>query len=267
MYKDYWGLKELPFENVPDPRFFYPSAEHQEALLRLFYAVNSRKGAAMLTGEVGCGKTILSRTLIQDLPPDRYEVGVVANPSLPPIDFLREILYQLGVDEPADSKLDLLHTLNDLVVKNLNANKDTVIIVDEAQAMEDPETLEELRLLLNFQLNERFLMTMLLIGQPELRERIARIKQLEQRISIKFHLGPLKLEETHSYIQSRLEKAGLKRKIFKEDAINAVYRATGGIPREINNTCDVCLLLGFGSQTEEIDADIVQKASQAVKQL
>ncbi len=265
MYKEFWGLEEFPFENVPDPRFFYPSAEHQEALLRLFYAVNSQ-GAAMLTGEVGCGKTILSRTLAQDLQSDRYEVGVVANPSLSPIEFLREILSQLGVEEAPDSKSDLLEALNDRMVKNRNAGKDTVIIVDEAQAMEDPETLEELLHLLNVQFDDRFLTTLLLIGQPELRERISRIKQLEQRISIKFHLGPLKQEETHAYIQSRLEKVGLEREIFKNDAVDAVYRASRGIPREINNTCDICLLLGFGARVEEIDTHIAQKACEAVKQ-
>ena len=267
MYREYWGLKELPFENVPDPRFFYPSAEHQEALLRLFYAVNSRKGAAMLTGEVGCGKTILSRTLIQDLPADRYEVAVVANPSLSPVEFLREILYQLGVEISTNSKLDLLHALNDQVVKNLNAGRDSVIIIDEAQAIEDPDTLEELRLLLNFQLNERFLLTLLLIGQPELRERISRIRQLEQRIAIKFHLGALKQEEVPSYIQARLEKAGLVRRIFEENALDAVGRASRGIPREINNICDLCLLLGFGARAERIGIDLVQKVAQAIKEI
>ena len=267
MYLEYWGFGELPFENVPDPRFFYPSAEHQEALLRMFYAVNSRKGAAMLTGEVGCGKTILSRTLIQDLPADKYEVGVIANPSLSPVEFLREILYQLGVEDASESKLDLLHALNDLVAKNLNAGRDTVVIIDEAQAIDDPQTLEELRLLLNFQLNDRFLLTLLLLGQPELRERIAKIKQLEQRISIKFHLGPLKQEETHAYIQSRLDKAGARKQPFSEEALDAVHRTSQGIPREINNLCDVSLLLGFGAKAEEIDADIVQKAAQAIKQL
>ena len=267
MYLDHWGLSELPFENVPDPSFFYPSAEHQEALLRLFYAVNSRKGAAMLTGEVGCGKTIVSRTLIQDLPADRYEVGVIANPSLSPIEFLREILYQLGVETPSESKLDLLHALNDLVAKNLNAGRDTVVIIDEAQAIDDPQTFEELRLLLNFQLNDRFLLTLLLLGQPELKERIAKIKQLEQRISIKFHLGPLKQEETNAYIQSRLEKAGSKKYIFTEDALDAIHRTSRGIPREINNICDVSLLLAFGVKAEEIDSATIQKATQAIKQL
>ena len=152
-------------------------------------------------------------------------------------------------------------------VKNLNAGKDTVIIVDEAQAIEHQETFEELRLLLNFQLNDRFLLTLLLIGQPELRERISRIKQLEQRIAIKFHLGPLKQDEVSSYVQSRLEKAGLKRNVFGDDALDAIARASKGIPREINNICDICLLLGFGSKAEEIDTDLVQKAVQAVQQL
>jgi general secretion pathway protein A len=267
VYLDYWGFAELPFENVPDPRFFYPSVDHQEALLRMFYAVNSRKGAAMLTGEVGCGKTVLSRTLIQDLPQDRYEVGVVANPSLTPVEFLREILYQLGVESSAGSKLDLLHALNDQVSKNLNAGRDTVVIIDEAQAIEDPETLEELRLLLNFQLNDRFLLTLLLIGQPELKDRIMAIKQLDQRIAIKYHLGHLKNDETKAYVSSRLEKAGAKRKIFRDDAVEAIHKASKGTPREINNICDVSLLLGFGSRAEEVDTDLIQKATAAVKQI
>lgn len=266
MYKEYWGLDELPFENVPDPRFFYPSSDHQEALLRLFYAVNSSKGAAMLTGEVGCGKTILSRTLIQDLPPERYEVGVIANPSLSPIEFLKEILYQLGIECDADSKLDLLHALNDQMVKSLNSGKNTIVIIDEAQAIEDPETLEELRLLLNFQLNDRFLLTLLLIGQPELRDRIGAIKQLDQRIAIKYHLGPLKLDDTKAYVQTRMDKAGVNRPIFRDDAVEAIHKASGGIPRDINNICDLCLLLGFGSKVEQIDAELVPKAVGAVKQ-
>jgi general secretion pathway protein A len=267
VYQDYWELDELPFENVPDPRFFYPSAEHQEALLRMFNSVNSPKGAAMLTGEIGCGKTILSRTLIQDLPPDRYEVGLIANPSLSPVEFLREILYQLGADAKSESKLDLLHALNSQITKNLNAGKDTVVIIDEAQAIDDPATLEELRLLLNFQLNDRFLLNLLLIGQPELREKIGSIKQLEQRISIKFHLGPLKSDETRFYIQARLEKVNCKRNIFSEDAIAAIHRRSEGIPRSINNICDISLLLGFGSKTSKIGPGIINKASQAIKQI
>ena len=260
MYQEHWGLKELPFENVPDPRFFYPSPAHQEALMRLFYAVNNRKGAAMLTGEVGCGKTILSRMFVQDLAGDRYEIGLVANPSLPPLDFLREVLYQLGAESKATSKLDLLHSLNDLVVQNLNAGKETVIIIDEAQAIDDSDTLEELRLLLNFQLNDRFLLTLILIGQPELREKVSLIHQLEQRIAIKYHLGPLTGDETARYILFRLERAGLQREIIDPEALSVICRVTHGIPREINNLCDLSLLLGYRSQAERIGDKIVQDA-------
>ena len=264
MYQEHWGLKELPFENVPDPRFFYPSPEHQEALIRLFYAVNNRKGSAMLTGEVGCGKTILSRTLVQDLSGDRFEVGLVANPGLPPIDFLREILYQLGEQTDATSKLDLLHALNDVVVKNLNAGKDTVIMIDEAQAIENQDTFEELRLLLNFQLNDRFLLTLILIGQPELREKVGQIRQLEQRIAIKYHLGPLSTEETGKYIHYRLKKAGLQKEIITPETFPIICSATHGIPRDVNNVCDMSLLLGFSSGATEIDEGIAQKAVAAV---
>ncbi len=221
----------------------------------------------MLTGEIGCGKTILSRTLIQDLPPDRYEVGLVANPSLSPVEFLREILYQLGAESSSESKLDLLHAMNSQVTQSLNAGKDTVVIIDEAQTIEDPATLEELRLLLNFQLNDRFLLTLLLIGQPELREKIGAVKQLEQRISTKFHLGPLKAEETRSYVLTRLEKVGVKNTLFSDDALALIHRASEGIPREINNICDISLLLGFGSKATEVNAEIANKAAQAIKQI
>ena len=149
----------------------------------------------------------------------------------------------------------------------MNAGKDTVIIIDEAQAIEDQGTFEELRLLLNFQLNDRFLLTLLLMGQPELKDRIAKIEQLAQRIAIKFHLGPLKKEETHAYVTTRLEKAGAKRQLFKPEALDVLYRESNGIPREINNICDICMLLGFGAKAEQIDVQQMMKAAQAIKQL
>jgi len=267
VYLEYWELNELPFENVPDPRFFYPSAEHQEALLRLFSSVDSKKGAAMLTGEAGCGKTILSRTLIQDLPLSKYEVGLIANPSLTPFEFLKEILSQLGADTKSESKVALLHALNSRVNNNLNAGKYTIVIIDEAQTINDPATLEELGLLLNSQINDRFPLTFLFIGQPELRKKIGSIEQLEQQISIKFHLGPLKPYETQLYIQTRLEKVSGHLTIFTEDAIKAIHRNAEGTPRLINKICDISLLLGFGSKAPNIGTDIVNKATSAIKQI
>lgn len=265
MYKEYWGLKEFPFENVPDPRFFWSSPEHEEALVRLFYTISNRKGAAMLTGEIGSGKTLLSRTLVKALGKDKYEIGLIANPTLSPIDFLKEILYQLGVKPKADDKLELLHALSDSAVNNIRIGKNTVVIVDEAQSIKDDDILEELRLLLNFQLNNQFLLTLVLIGQPEFRERVAKIKQLEQRIAIKYHLNNLNLENTKNYINFRLKKAGAQRKIFTDVSTEALYRYSLGLPREINNLCDMSLLFGFSDKVQEIDLDIVGKVADTRK--
>lgn len=259
MYEEYWGLNVLPFENVPDPRFLYRSSQHEEALMRLIYATKSQKGAAMLTGEIGCGKTTLSRAFIQEISGDDYEIGLIANPCLNPLDFLKEILYQLGSDKSSDSKTDLLHILNDEMMKNLNNNKKTVVIVDEAQAIESDTTLEELRLLLNFQLNESFLVTLILIGQPELRGRVAKIKQLDSRIAIRYHLKTLDLSDTIKYIIYRLKVAGLKKNVITKEAIETIHANSGGVPREINNLCDMCFLVGYNLKSKLVDSKIVKK--------
>ncbi len=259
MYEKYWGLNTLPFENVPDPRFFYRSSQHEEALMRLIYATKSQKGAAMLTGEIGCGKTTLSRVFIQELSSDEYEIGLIANPCLPPIDFLKEILFQLGIEKSVDDKAGMLHALNDKMLENLNKGKKTIVVIDEAQAIESDTTLEDLRLLLNFQLNEEFLVTLILIGQPELREKVVNIKQLDSRISIRYHLQHLDLNDTIKFIIFRLKVAGLKKNIITKEAIEKIYSYTGGVPREINNICDLALLDGFSTKVELIDSKIIQK--------
>jgi general secretion pathway protein A len=259
MYNGYWGLKESPFENVPDPRFMYHFPQHDEALMRMMFAVKARKGAAMLTGEVGCGKTMLSRAFIQQLAGGPYEIALIANPSFPPIDFLKEILYQLGIKKTSESKADLSHFLNDTILDNVKKGKDTIIIIDEAQVINNADTYEELRLLLNFQLNERFLLTLILIGQPELRNLIAAIPQFEQRIAIKYHLGPLNLEETAKYIMFRLKAAGIQKNVFTKEAIVKIHEYTQGVPRRINNICDLALLVGFSSKLMVIDSKLILK--------
>jgi general secretion pathway protein A len=259
VYEEYWGLKEPPFENVPDPNYFYKTEAHEEAMKRLIYAVERRKGACMLTGEVGCGKTMVSRVFIQELSDKKYEIALIANPSLDPIDFLKEIVYQLGIDKTADSKVELLRLLNNEMLENMNTGKDTVIIVDEAQAIEDVRTFEELRLLLNFQLNERFLLTLVLIGQPEFKEKVSRIKQLDQRISIRYHIKPLDFNDTARYIIFRLKKAGLEENIFTKEAVEKIYGYTNGVPRMINVICDLSLLVGCSSKARVIDSKLAQK--------
>src|SRR5258705_2879589 len=181
MYESYWELTEPPFDNSPNPKFFYLSPEHEEALVRLVYTVRHRKGWGMLTGEYGCGKTTLSRALIQRLEAERYEIGLLTNPSWTPVDFLREVLYQLGVEAQETRKPELLHLLNDLFFRNYQAGRESVVIVDEAQLIEDDAVFEELRLLMNFQTNDRFLVTLLLIGSPEPGGKVRRLSRLHPR--------------------------------------------------------------------------------------
>lgn len=259
MYLDYWGLKKYPFENVPDPEFMYYSQEHKEALVRLLYAVNRRKGAALLTGEIGSGKTLLSRVFIQQLPEKDFEIGLITNPSLEPLDFLKEILYQIGLNFKTNSKTELINSLNTRLLENTKKNRTTLLIVDEAQLVHT-DSFEEIRLLLNFQLNDQFLMTFILIGQPELKDIIRQYKQLDQRIAIRYHLNPLNIEETTKYISYRLAKAGLPDNgIFTPESIEEIYHYSEGIPRKINNVCDLSLLITFSMKGKAVDFDTVRK--------
>jgi len=257
MYEAYWELSEPPFDNSPNPKFFYLSPEHEEALVRLVYTVRHRKGCGMLTGEYGCGKTTLSRALIQRLEAERYEIGLLTNPRWNATDFLREALYQLGVETTEKSKPDLLHVLNDLFFRNYREGRDTVIIVDEAQLLDDEGVFEELRLLMNFQTDDRFLVTLLLIGSPELREKVRRLKHLDQRITIRYHLNTLDAAHTSAYIAHRLKMAGRTQPIFTEEAVKLIFDFTRGTPREINNLCDVALLVGYTKRMKEVGEKIV----------
>jgi type II secretory pathway predicted ATPase ExeA len=257
MYEAYWELNEPPFDNSPNPRFFYLSPEHEEALVRMVYTVRHRKGCGMLTGEYGCGKTTLSRALIQRLEAERYEIGLLTNPSWNAIDFLREALYQLGQETAETSKPALLHLLNDLFFRNFRDGRDTVLIVDEAHLIDDDTVFEELRLLRNFQTDDRFLVTILLIGSPELASRVRRLKHLDQRITIRYHLNTLDYAHTTAYVAHRLTMAGRTTPIFTEEAVKLIYDFTRGTPREINNLCDVALLVGYTKRAHEIGDRII----------
>ncbi len=264
MYEEYWKLKEKPFENVPDPRFLYHSPKHEEALMRMFYAVRERKGAALLTGEYGSGKTILSRVLISELTKkdSKYKVALIVNPKLSPRDFLREILFQIEGTDVVGGKLQLLHMLNEKLYADLNNDVETVIIIDEAQAIDRPEVFEELRLLLNFQLNNRFLLTLILVGQPELKEKVYKIPQLEQRLAIRYHLNKLDYEEMRQYIIHRCTIAGRENEIFTDDACKVIYEASEGIPRRVNNLCDMGLIVGMMAKAQNVDEKIMQEVAE-----
>jgi len=258
MYEDYWGFTESPFENVPDPSFLYESPQHKEALSRMLYGISRRKGCIMLTGEVGCGKTTLSRTLIKRLPKENYEVALIENPMLTPVLFLQEIVFQMTGENVGKKKIDLLHYLNRILFKNVTEDKDSIIIVDEAQLIQDRSAFEELRLMLNFQLNERFLLTLILIGQPELNPIVSQIPQFEQRIAIRYHLTSLTYDEMIKYIWFRLKKAGLTKNIFTVEAMEQIFEYSGGIPRKINNICDMALLVGWSMRATNVNSDIIK---------
>lgn len=259
MYENYWGFKEKPFENTPDPRFLYLSSKHEEALMRILYCIHEHKGAGLLTGEIGSGKTFLTRVIISKISNEdkRYLSCLIINPSISSYELLSEITYQLtGKIEKKDRKIDLFRKLQAILNSAWKENKHTVIIIDEAQAIDAEGTFEQLRLLLNFQTEEKFLITLLIFGQPELKEKISRIPQLEQRLSIRYHLEALSQEETKNYIEHRCHVAGKEEKLFSDSACKIIYEASCGVPREINNICDLSLVIGFGEKAKHIDNNI-----------
>lgn len=257
-YTRYWGFRALPFDNVPDPRFYVPCSQHDAAHRWLSYGIQTNKGMLLLTGDIGCGKTLLSRRLIVGLPSTRYDVALVANPALSPSELLEEVLSQFGLGV-VRSKAGRLQTLNERLELNAQRGISSVLVVDEAQAIERVKGFEELRLLTNFQLNDRFLLTVILIGQPELRHRIAGIPQLDQRIAVRAHLGPFSEEETASYITARMGAATDRADIFAKEAVAIIYEQSKGVGRLINALCDQCLFAGMMEHAVQIDSRLVQK--------
>ena len=257
MYLEYWGLTKFPFENVADPYFFYLSESHEEALSRLLYASKMRKGGAMLIGDIGCGKTMISKVYTNKLMEEGYGVILLTNPPLGPVEFLQEILQQLGIKDLPDSRARLLQILNKHMIYNMEQNKETIVIVDEAQILNE-ETFEEARLLLNFQNKDRFFLTLVLIGQNELKAKISHIAQFYQRIAIRYHLYPFHLLDTAKYILFREKKAGLTRNIFTTEAIKEIYDYSQGVPRKVNSVCDLSLLIAFNKKRKLISSGIVK---------
>jgi len=264
MYKDYWGFKEFPFENTPDPRFLYLSPSHQEGLMRLSYGLTHHKGAMVLTGNYGTGKTVLSRAISRMIDPVKYHLVYFTNPQISSLEFLIGITHQLGADKIPSTKIEMIELIDNMLQRNLNINKHTVIIIDEAHLIDDRHVFEELRLLLNFQLNDKFLLTLILIGQSELGERINAVNPLRQRISIRYHLEPLNEQHTREYILHRVKVAMGEKDItyiFSPETCQLIYRYTQGLPREINHICDLSLLDGYLKQEKVIRPEIIESAA------
>lgn len=254
MYEDFWGLREQPFGTTPDPAFLYLSPQHEEALARIKYAIFSRKGLAMLIGAIGTGKTTVSRALISQL--KNTKSAVVLNPKSTPTQLLKEIAYEFGFDNPPYFRRDNIALLRKFALDELQQNNYLAIILDEAQLL-SREALEEIRLLTNWETNKAKLLTVVLVGQPELEKRLRKIPQLNQRVVIRASLGPLNDQETFNYIVHRLKVAGAQLFPFRTEAIQEIYKYSAGIPRLINMICDMCLLEGYIRRTKVITEEIV----------
>ncbi len=257
MYLDFFGLSAKPFGKTPNPAFFYRSPIHEEALARLQYGTEERE-MTLLTGEIGTGKTLLSRALIDSLT-DAHLPILLVNPRLSPNQFLKTVARRLGIESPSYYRNDLLDQINEALYRCYENDISPVIIIDEAQLIPSKSTFDEIRLMTNFQLDDANLLTLILIGQPELRKRLKHgsYEAIRQRIGIRYHLGPLGREDTGLYIAYRLGTAGGDPGIVDEEAADVIFRYSGGLPRVINNIAANALLTGFSKDLSVIGPDIV----------
>jgi general secretion pathway protein A len=263
MYETYYGLKENPFNVTPDPKFIYLGENHQEALAHLLYGVEERKGFIVITGEVGSGKTTLIHYLLNELiENDNTKTAYLFNTKLNTNDFIQYILKDLGVEVNGGTKSDYLYSLYQYLLKAYQNNEKVILIVDEAQGL-NPKLLEEIRLLSNFETSKSKLLQIILVGQPELKKMLLHpgLRQLRQRINLRYHLNPLSEKETKGYIEKRLRVAGAKGRLFTEKAIEEIYRISGGIPRLINILCDNSLLNGYALDQKIVDDKSVGEAA------
>lgn len=270
MYREYWGFKDKPFENTPDPRFFYPSSQHEEALSRLLFVVREGKGAGLLTGVFGCGKTLVAQTLMDNIDKDTYKMAVINNPLLTPIEFLRAIAVRLGATNLPDRRSELLtdvilETIENILNDNFRDGKQSLIIIDEMHVVEDRTIFEQLRMLLNFQLRDRFLVSLILMGQPELRRHLDTNKQFSQRIAVRFHLEAMNEADTARYVAHRLRVAGATDHLFSAETVRFIHTKTGGIPRRINQLCDLLLMMGMHMELKEITEDVAHEIATDVE--
>ncbi len=267
MYKNYFGFTDIPFSIAPDPRYLYLSDQHKDALAHLLYGVGAHGGFVLLTGEVGTGKTTICRCLLQQIPGD-CEVAYIVNPRQTVIELLQSICDELGVyyfyeDQGTTYLVDLI---NEYLLESHSKGRNTILIIDEAQNLE-AEVLEQLRLLTNLETNEKKLLQLILLGQPELNDLLDRqdLRQLAQRITARYHLRCLTLDETERYITHRLTVAGYSGELFPKATLKLIYQASGGIPRLINVICDRCLLGVYSANARSVDKKIARQAIAEIK--
>ena len=269
MYKTFFGLTRNPFEISPDPYFLFATARHNEALASIVHGVLRHKGFIVVSGEVGTGKTLLVRCLLELLRRNDIASANVFNPCLSPLEFLRYIVGDLGIKTASQDKGSLLLELNNYLIARHRKNTTTVLIVDEAQHLE-PELLEEIRLLTNLETSQQKLLQIVLVGQPELDQKMDSpdLRQLKQRIAMRCQLEPLQEEETKSYILRRLQRAGANshaNTMFPPDTIASVYRYSKGIPRLINTVCDNALIAAYAGKSPSVRPEIIDEVAKDLR--
>lgn len=252
MYTKFFGLKKKPFSLIPDPEFLYLSSKHRKALSTLQYGLMSHAGFTVITGEIGSGKTTLIRSMLNKIK-DQCTVGVITNTHSAFGDLLTWVLGAFDISHDTKSKAERYQLFVKFISEQARKKRRVVLIVDEAQNMEI-ETLEELRLLSNINVQQEIMLQLILIGQPELVDKLnePQLIQFAQRISIEYHLTPLNFEETELYIDHRLQTAGSQTKIFNQSACAAIFYYSAGVPRLINNICDLAMVFAFANDTKEI---------------
>jgi general secretion pathway protein A len=259
MYEAFYGLKEKAFNLNPDPEYFYMSREHEDAYMHLEYAISESKGFAVITGEVGSGKTTLINYLLSKLKLD-INIGLITNTNIPASQFLKAICREFEIDVDVREKVDIMAIFQDFLLERYAQNERVLLIIDEAQNI-SPEAMEEIRMLSNLEAEKSHLIQIILLGQPELKYKLQRndLKQFAQRVSTHYHINGLNKDEVNSYIRYRLTIGEAKNlDIFKEDAIELIYQYSLGIPRIINVICDTALVYGYADGIKIIDKNLIE---------
>lgn len=260
-YLEFYELAQEPFSNAPVSRFYYSSAQHAQALMRLMHVVQGMKGLAVLVGDIGAGKTTLARRMLDSLPEDEYEAAllVIIHSGITANWLLRRVALQLGVESPAEEKLALLSQLYHRLVRIYEAGKKAVVLIDEAQMLTNREIMEEFRGLLNLEVPDRKLISFVFFGLPEIEENLRLDPPLAQRVALRYRLEPLTGDATEAYVKHRLKLAGAPRVPFTAEAVAAVHRFSRGTPRLVNTLCDNALFEGFVARQKDIDEKLIER--------
>jgi general secretion pathway protein A len=268
MYKTFYNLQRNPFEITPDPSFLFPTTRHNEALASLYYGVTAHRGFVVLTGEVGTGKTLILRSLLGLLQRRDVAFALIFNPTLSPLEFMRYIALDFGLQVAGKAKDELIHVLNGFLLTRHQKGLTTILVVDEAHHLSS-EVLEEIRLLTNLETSQQKLLQIVLAGQPELDQKLDshELRQLKQRIALRCHLDPLNAIETREYMRRRLQIAGANGaiQIFSGPAIESVYTHSRGIPRVINTIGENALLAGYAKHASTITSEIIDDVARDLR--